>query len=217
MFRAVSSTSRRGVFLRNRLSSRSTLFNRASQAWLSSSADKSPMYEKLAFIGAGKMAEAMIHPLIKGGYQPEDKVAIFDVSTATMKKMQKEFPDIQAAQSMTDAIAGADMVVLAVKPQNVNDAFFAEFPKEELREDATLVSILAGTPIKEFEPSGLKKIVRAMPNTPATIGKGMTVWCCTPNLTVEERDQVKQVLSLFGKAVSSSGSDLPSMFATLIL
>lgn len=148
------------------------------------------------------MAQAMIHPIIKNGYQPEENVTIYDVSNATMKSLKKEFPNINCAQTITDAIADSDMIVLAVKPQNINEEFFKLFPKDRLREDATLVSILAGKGISEFVPSGIKKIVRAMPNTPAQIGEGMTVWSCTPNLKSEDRDQVKKVLSTFGKAVS---------------
>jgi pyrroline-5-carboxylate reductase len=162
------------------------------------------MVNKMAFIGAGKMAQAMIHPLIKDGHQPAEKVTVFDVSTATMKALKKEFPNIQTAESMTEAIADADMIVLAVKPQNINADFFKLFPKDRLQKDATLVSILAGIPMSEFEPSGIQKIVRAMPNTPAQIGEGMTVWCCTSSLKSDERDQVKKVLSTFGKAVSKN-------------
>ena len=60
-----------------------------------------------------------------------------------------------------------------------------------------------------------------MPNTPATIGEGITVWSCTPNLTVEEREDVKRVLCTFGKAVrqmtgkSSSSLFLPSKMKRL--
>lgn len=160
------------------------------------------MFDKLTFIGAGKMAQAMINPLIKKGYQPEEAITVFDVSSSTIKDIKKQFPNIDAAQSMTEAIADSDLVVLAVKPQNVNQSFFDQFPKDKLKDDATLVSILAGTPVNDFRPSGIDKIVRAMPNTPAMIGEGMTVWCCTPNLTTTERDQVNKVLSTFGKAVS---------------
>ena len=142
----------------------------------------------------------MLKPLIKGGHQPEDKVAIFDVSTSAMQEVQSEFPQIQMAQSIKDLVQDADLVVCGVKPQNINPSFWSQFP-EDIRDDATFVSILAGTPISEFVPSGFKKLVRSMPNTPATIGQGMTVWSCTPNLTSSERQSVKRVLSTFGKAV----------------
>lgn len=161
------------------------------------------MYDKLVFIGAGKMAQAMIHPIIKKGYQPEEKISIFDVSTKVTKGLRKEFPNIQIAESITQAVTDADCIILAVKPQNIKEEFFEQFPKDKLRDDATMISILAGKAIDEFKPSGIPKIVRAMPNTPASIGEGMTVWSCTPNLTPHERDQIKKVLSTFGKAVST--------------
>ena len=170
-----------------------------SKLWLSTSSGS--LYDKVAFIGTGKMAQAMLYPLIKNGYQPAGKVAIYDVSTSAMKSVKAEFPDIQITQSIAEVVTDADLVVCAVKPQNINPAFWAEFP-EKIRDDATFVSILAGKPIKEFLPSRYPKIVRSMPNTPATIGQGMTVWSCTPNLTSADREQVKKILSTFGKAVS---------------
>lgn len=159
------------------------------------------MFDKLTFIGAGKMAQAMINPIISKGYQPEENVTVFDVNPSTIKSIKNQFPNIDATQTMTDAIADSDMIVLAVKPQNINKSFFDQFPRDRMKEDATLVSILAGTPVDDFMPSGIHKIVRAMPNTPAMIGEGMTVWCCTPNLSIAERDQVNKVLSTFGKAI----------------
>ena len=176
------------------------LVKNVGKMWLSTESG-SGMYDKLAFIGTGKMAQAMIKPLVQNGYQPEEKIAIYDVSNTSMKGVKKDFPNIDVAQSIEEAATDADMIVCAVKPQNINTAFWEQFPKK-LREDATLLSILAGTPVQAFAPSGIKKIVRSMPNTPATIGEGMTVWCCTPNLTAEERDRVKQVLCSFGKTVS---------------
>jgi pyrroline-5-carboxylate reductase len=160
------------------------------------------MCDKLAFIGTGKMAQAMLRPLIANGYQPEDKIAIYDVSTSVIKEVQQEFKNIQVCQSIADLVTDADLIVCAVKPQNINPSFWEQFPSpDEIRNDATMISILAGTTVKEFEPSGISKIVRAMPNTPATIGQGMTVWCCTPNLSSEERDSVKNILDQFGKSV----------------
>jgi pyrroline-5-carboxylate reductase len=177
-----------------------SVFKGCTRAWLSTV--ESGMYDKITFLGAGKMAQAMIAPLIKKGYQPEAKVCVYDVSNSAMKSMKENFPSIQLAESITDAVSDSDLIVLAVKPQNINESFFAQFPKD-MREDTTLVSILAGKPISEFEPSGIKKICRAMPNTPATIGEGMTVWSCTPNLTSGERDHIKKIMGTFGKEVSA--------------
>eukprot|EP00536_Pseudo-nitzschia_multiseries_P001592 jgi/Psemu1/181511/e_gw1.20.106.1 len=170
------------------------------------------MFDKITFIGTGKMAQAMIDPLIANGFQEAENVAVYDVSTKSMENMKSKFPGIQTSESIGEAVNDADCIVLAVKPQNVNESFWNEFPPTgvqsnntgssfTLREDATLLSILAGTPVKDFAPSGISKIVRSMPNTPSMIGEGMTVWCCTPSLTSCDRQSVSKLLNTFGKAI----------------
>ena len=159
-------------------------------------------YEKVAFIGTGKMAQAIISPLINSGLQPAEKVAIFDVSTNTMKNVASQHEGIQLAQSISDLVDGADLVVCGVKPQNINTAFFNEIRKANIPDNATFLSIIAGLPLDTYYATGFKKIVRSMPNTPAMIGKGMTVWCCTPNMTVNEREIIDQVLGCLGETVS---------------
>jgi pyrroline-5-carboxylate reductase len=219
MFRLISSPSL-SPFLSKALFSQRNLTGAISSAihnnprWLSSATSSSDaLFDKIAFIGTGKMAHAMIAPLINKGYQPEDQVAIYDVSTKAMKGIQKTFPNVQMAQSIGEVVSDADFIVLAVKPQNINAAFWEQFPPKSatssggaddelrLRDDATLLSICAGTPMKDFAPSGVQKIVRSMPNTPSMIGQGMTVWCCTPNLTSKERDAVSNLLHTLGKAI----------------
>lgn len=177
-----------------------------------SSAMGPAVFDKIAFIGAGVMARAMIDPLIRKG-QPEERVAVYDVSTKAMKTIQKTFPNIQMADSIGDAVTDADMIVVAVKPQNIGKSFWSQFPNQQgdtatttnaqhsLRDDAKLLSICAGVPLNDFMNSGVSKIIRSMPNTPSTISQGMTVWCCTPNLTSQERDAVSRLLHSFGKAV----------------
>jgi pyrroline-5-carboxylate reductase len=176
----------------------------SSAARLLSAATGPAVFDKISFIGTGVMAQAMIGPLIRNG-QPQEQVAIYDVSTKAMKGVQKKFPNIQIAESIGDAVNDADMIVLAVKPQNVNEAFWEQFPKNDsphhLRDDATLLSICAGVPLQAYLSSGVQKIVRSMPNTPSTISQGMTVWCCTSNLTTQERDDVSRLLHSFGKAI----------------
>jgi len=172
----------------------------------------SGIFDKITFIGTGKMAQAMIDPLITNGFQPAEKVSVYDVSTKSMEDIESRFPGIQTSESIGEAVHEAECIVLAVKPQNINESFWNQFPSSKtdsendgssfnLREDATLVSILAGTPVKDFAPSGISKIVRSMPNTPSMIGEGMTVWCCTSNLSTRDRNSISKLLSTFGKAI----------------
>lgn len=101
------------------------------------------------------MAQAMIDPLITNGFQPAEKISVYDVSTKSMEDIKSRFPDIQTSETISEAVHEAECIVLAVKPQNVNESFWGEFPSPttdseaddsqfKLREDATLVSILAG-------------------------------------------------------------------------
>ena len=101
------------------------------------------------------MAQAMIDPLITNGFQPAEKVSVYDVSTKSMEDIESRFPGIQTSESIGEAVHAAECIVLAVKPQNINESFWDQFPLSKtdseddgssfkLREDATLVSILAG-------------------------------------------------------------------------
>ena len=156
----------------------------------------------MTFIGAGKMAQALISPLVSTNLQPAEKITIYDVSNATMESISQEFDGkIQTSKSIPEAIEGADMVVMAVKPQNLCNVK-AEFKKANFRQDCTLLSVIAGKPIQSFlDGTGIAKVARSMPNTPAQIGQGVTVWCCTPNIDAEERDRIKKVLKSFGKEI----------------
>ena len=169
-------------------------------------------FEKICFIGAGKMAESMIAPIIKTGIMPADRVSIYDVSNKTMDRIGKQHEGIQTSTSIPDAISGADLIVMAVKPQNC-PTVFDEIRRARkmtadasngvhLNEDATLLSVIAGKPISSYvNGTGLEKIARSMPNTPAQIGRGMTVWSCTGAVDATEKVLLKEVLSSFGKEI----------------
>jgi pyrroline-5-carboxylate reductase len=186
--------------LSTRFAMRSIARNNINGQALFSTGGSSGLYDKVAFIGIGKMALAMLNPLIKTGLQPEEQVGIYDVSKSAVASVKHDFPNIQCAQSISELVEGADLVICAVKPQNIDEKFFAQFPRD-LHENATFLSILAGTPIADFEPAGFPNVVRSMPNTPAMIGQGMTVWTCTENVSSDERKKIKQVLNTFGKSI----------------
>jgi pyrroline-5-carboxylate reductase len=178
-------------------------------------APKVDSFDKISFIGCGKMAEAMIAPLIATGFQASKDIAIYDVSTNAMQRFQEQYEDIQLCESIPDCVDGADLIVAAIKPQNCCKVFqeirrAAEMPNITLRsQDAILLSIIAGKPMKDFlDGTPIAKMARSMPNTPAQIGKGMTVWTCTPNIELKEREQIKHVLSCMGKLVRASSTNI---------
>ncbi len=89
-------------------------------------------------------------------------------------------------------------VVLAVKPQNVESVFSSI----KLGPDSVLISIVAGLPMEELERlSGCPAIVRTMPNTPAMIGQGMTVWCATDAVSEAQEALVRRILTAMGHEI----------------
>lgn len=163
----------------------------------SSSADG--VFHKIACIGSGMIAQAMIIPMIKDKVQPAQKFMIYDVNVSTMHELQEQ-QNVRTASSIRECVQNADLVLCAVKPQNLTAAFFEELAKGA-EPNSILLSVVAGKPMHVYTRGGFAKIVRSMPNTPATIGQGMTVWSATENLTVEEREKIRKVLSSCGKSV----------------
>lgn len=154
---------------------------------------------KIGFIGLGNMAEAMI-----GGMLAKKMVAGADVSgsaktEATILKMREKY----GIRTTLDngAVAGeADILFLAVKPQLFSEVL-PEI-RDDIREDALIVSIAAGKSIADIEAvlGRDKKIVRCMPNTPALVGEGCTGACRNENVTDEEMAECMELLQSFGIA-----------------
>lgn len=118
---------------------------RAHISFFSTSANS--VYEKIAFIGAGKMAQALMHPLIEQKVQPAEKITVYDVSNSTMKKISEQYDGkINTSESIPHALQGADLIILAVKPQNVCKVY-EEMRKTDISKNSTLLSVIAGKPI----------------------------------------------------------------------
>lgn len=149
----------------------------------------------------------MISPLVKSSIQPENQISCFDVNSTAIKSISTEYPSIQIGNSISDTIQNSDLIILAVKPQNVYKVYeemnnnTKKNKNVNVRKDATILSIIAGKPISSFvKGTGIQKVARSMPNTPAQIGQGVTVWSCTSNIELEERERIDQVLRSLGKS-----------------
>ncbi|GKZ00572.1 hypothetical protein MPSEU_001009400 [Mayamaea pseudoterrestris] len=158
------------------------------------------VFGKIACLGTGKMASAVLTPMVRQGVQPAQDITIFDVNLGVAEKLASDH-GFEMADNIPALVEDADLVILAVKPQNLTPAFWNELQKSHISEDAICLSIIAGKPIDCYRDGGFEKIVRSMPNTPATIGEGMTVWSSTPNLNKEERKKIRNILSCFGKSM----------------
>jgi pyrroline-5-carboxylate reductase len=158
-----------------------------------------PLEEKIAFIGSGVMAEAMIAGLIREGIASPANLSASDPQLDRGAELKTRF-GVTPYSDNKEAIRGADVVVLSVKPQvldRVLQGLHGCLPASTL-----VLSIVAGASIKKLSDGlGHPTIVRAMPNTPAQIGEGITVWTASPTVTPEQHGHAKEILSALGEEI----------------
>lgn len=154
---------------------------------------------KIGFIGLGNMAGAMIAGMLqKNMVKPADIIGSAKTS-ATRERMKKEY-DICVSNSNVNVAAQSDILILAVKPQ------FMEEVISEIRDAVSLqtliISIAAGKTLDWIENAFGKtvKLVRCMPNTPALVGEGCTGVCVNDRVSAEEKDESIRLMKSFGKA-----------------
>ena len=155
--------------------------------------------KKIAFIGPGVMAEAMIAGLLRQKLAKPGKITASGPRPERGKELNKKY-DILTTTDNAAAANGADVVVLSVKPQRLSEVMRGLI--KTIRPNALILSIVAGASIKKVG-SGLKHkaIVRSMPNTPGQIGEGITVWAASNETTVEQREMARAMLGALGEEV----------------
>ena len=155
--------------------------------------------KKIAFIGPGAMAEAMIAGLIRCKVAGPSAMIASGPRQERGDQLLREY-GINTTTDNALAASQADVVVLAVKPQRL--AHVMDGLAGRLKPDALVLSIIAGAAIETIS-SGLQHhmIVRSMPNTPAQIGAGITVWTASPDVTPQQREMARQILGALGEEI----------------
>jgi pyrroline-5-carboxylate reductase len=152
---------------------------------------------RIAFVGAGVMAESMIAGLLKNALVPAEHVVASHPRADRRQRLQERF-GIFTTESNRDASHGADLVLLTIKPQ-VLQAVMRQLSGSLLPQQV-VVSVIAGAPIDVLVNGlGHQAVVRVMPNTPAQVGQGMSVWSTTPGVTESQRLRVQAVLRALGE------------------
>ena len=151
---------------------------------------------RLAFIGAGAMGEALISGLLAAGRVNPDQVVATDARPQRVDELRTRFA-IRTGADNRAAAATADVLVLAVKPQ-VLPLVLAEL-RGVVRPEALVLSIVAGASSESLAAAlDHRAIVRTMPNTPAQVGAGMTVWTATADVADAQREQARAICGAFG-------------------
>lgn len=165
----------------------------------------------LSFIGAGRMASAMVDGLLAQGVcKPEEICCIGGHGQSAQRLAQRT--GIRQAPELADALAGADVVVLAFKPQHLA----AADPRlAELTAGKAVVSVLAAKTLARLHTvfPRARALVRSMPNTPAAIGAGVTGWCALGPLSAPDRALIVSLLSAIGREIEVPEAQIDALMA----
>jgi pyrroline-5-carboxylate reductase len=155
---------------------------------------------RIAFIGGGVMAQAIIDGVKDAGL---DASIIVGEPFEERRESLKNDLGVEATDSNKDAVKGADIVVLSVKPQQL-DAVADEL-KGVITANQTVLSIMAGVKMHSIGLKlGHKKLIRVMPNTPAQIRKGISAWTASDDVDQATLDFVASMLQAIGDELKFS-------------
>jgi len=154
---------------------------------------------RIAFVGGGAMGEAMLSAILNKGLTTPQNIVVSDIADTRRQHLEHQY-SVTVMSNNQLAIERTDVVVLAVKPQNLGEVI-AELGGQ-FKAGQLVLSIIAGARIDTLS-HGLKhgSIVRAMPNTPAQIGEGMSVWTASTGSTGQQREWAASMLGAMGKEI----------------
>jgi pyrroline-5-carboxylate reductase len=154
---------------------------------------------RLAFIGGGMMGEAIIAGVLANKLAAPGDISVCEI-VADRRKYLADTHGVAVSDDAAKAADGGDVVVLAVKPQEFTKA--GKTLAGNLGSAQTVMSIMAGVTTNTIKSSlNHEAVIRAIPNTPAQIGAGMTVWTATASVPEAGRKTVSTVLSVLGKEI----------------
>ncbi len=169
--------------------------------------------KKIAFIGSGAMGEAMIAGLIRQGLANPADMLTADVHAQRVEDLRERY----GTRPFTDnrlAVEGADLVVLSVKPQRLTEVL--KGLRGAIAPHALVLSIVAGAKITKIGHGlGHEAIVRSMPNTPAQIGQGITVWMSSPAASQAQKELARAVIGALGEQVEVDDENYLDMATAL--
>ncbi|NJM86828.1 MAG: pyrroline-5-carboxylate reductase [Hydrococcus sp. RU_2_2] len=154
---------------------------------------------KLGILGGGVMAEAILSRLITANIYATDEILVSDPDSQRRDFLQQKYGVRAIVENRS--VVGSDILLLAIKPQ-VLDLVIAEMKNDSAQKPSLVISILAGVPLARLEAAFPQiPVVRAMPNTPATVGAGITA--IAPGKTVEAShlDLAKSIFAAVGEVV----------------
>lgn len=154
---------------------------------------------RIAFIGGGTMAEAMVSAFLRENVVPPSDIIVADIAAERLRRL-RDAHGVTAASGNVEALEGADTVILAVKPGQF--AAVASELSGKIKPEQTVLSIMAGLTVTTIRDTlSHPAVVRAMPNTAAQVGEAATAWTAAADVTADARERVRGLLRTLGSEV----------------
>ena len=182
--------------------------------------------QSIAVVGGGTMGTTFVRALTGAGIAESSDFCVCEAVPARASWLREEL-GLAVTDSLPEAVKGADLIYLSVKPQDLGSLHEVHLDQSQL-----VVSILAGIPLAHVQTQlAHRRVVRAMPNTPAQVGRGYTVWTAAEGVTEAQRERVRTLLGAMGEqlyvadeaaidratAVSGSGPAYVFMFLEALM
>lgn len=153
----------------------------------------------VAVLGAGNIGRALIGGMLKGNLLPAERVRATRRNASALQTLTDAFPGLATTTSNVDAVGGATIVVLAVKPQGVQRVI--DEIKAHIAPETLVISVLAGTTTEQLETAlgGNLAVIRTMPNTPALVDEGATAITAGQHATTAQLDLARHMFEAVGK------------------
>jgi len=167
---------------------------------------------RIGILGGGFMGEAFLRGLIRAEVARPDEIAVAEISEARRTALSEH--GVRLTSDLESACIGAEVVLLALKPQ---DVAAADSLGSELNDGTVLISIAAGVPLGEIQRAlNYKAVVRVMPNLPAAIGEGAAAYLVARDVTSTQRQRVQRVLDAVATVAVEVSSDEAIDLATAL-
>ncbi len=154
---------------------------------------------KIAIIGGGNMGITYAKAFVRSNIVKQDELLIIEKHDDKREELKKEGIAL-LSNEINDSLLKYDIIISAVKPQDFK--VMAMALKEHMHEDQLVVSIMAGITIANIQQLlGHRKVVRAMPNTPAQLGYGISAFAAAKEVTHEDISKVDMLLETTGKSI----------------
>jgi pyrroline-5-carboxylate reductase len=153
----------------------------------------------VSFIGSGVMGEAMMKGLLNKGLVNAEQIIAADPYESRVRDLHAQY-GVRFTTDNNEAAEAADILVLSIKPQVLGEVM--PVVRRGAHSAKLVLSILAGIKIKTIADGVANaSVVRAMPNTPAQIGQGITVWTATAEVPLAQRQQAEALLGALGDQI----------------